>query len=140
MLHTSKLLLLVKLPHLDAWNAECRRLAHRYRDLLSEGVQRGDVRFVAETQGDHVYHQCVVRVTDREALRGVLTDSNMGSAVYYPEPLHVQPCFSELGYSLGDLPHAEAACADVLALPCFPGLTDDEQRAIADAIIAFYHS
>jgi len=133
-------MLLVKLPHLDAWNEECRRLAHRYRDLLDDGVQQGDVRFVSEAGGDHVYHQCVVRVNDREALRSGLSERNIGSAVYYPEPLHLQPCFSDLGYGPGDLPHAEEACADVLALPCFPGLTDEEQTTIARTIADFYQT
>jgi len=131
-------LLLVKLPHLDAWNAECGRLAQGYRELLAESVHREDIRFVAEAPGEHVYHQCVVRVNDRDALRSALSEANIGSAVYYPEPLHLQPCFSDLGYGSGDLPHTEAACADVLALPCYPGLTDDEQGAIARAIVGFY--
>jgi dTDP-4-amino-4,6-dideoxygalactose transaminase len=82
----------------------------------------------------------VVRVNDREALRSGLSERNIGSAVYYPEPLHLQPCFSDLGYGPGDLPHAEEACADVLALPCFPGLTDEEQTTIARTIADFYQT
>lgn len=139
----------VKLPHLDAWSAARRAHAARYREgftaaglLASTG---GPLRLPAEPWADrglvnhHIFHQYVLRVpaADRDALRAHLTAHEVGSAVYYPLPLHLQPCFAYLGYREGDFPHAEAAARESLALPIFPEL-DPAQIAHVVGTVAGY--
>lgn len=131
-------LLRVKLPHLDAWGDVRRAIHAAYEEQLAPVVARGDLRFMPEVPGRHVYHQHVLRVSRRDDLLAALTAQKIGAAVYYPEPLHVQPCFAELGFREGSCPNAEAACRDSLALPCFPGLTEAEIAEITAAIRAFY--
>lgn len=132
-------LIRVKLPHTDAWADERRAIHRQYLEQLAPVVASGDLRFVAEGRGTHVYHQHVVRVSARDALREALRAVGIGTAVYYPEPLHVQPCFAGLPHTgAGALPHAEAACREVLAIPCFPGLTAPEVSEVAAAIRRYY--
>ena len=88
---------------------------------------------------DHqVFHQYVIRVRQRDELARQLTAEGIGTAIYYPVPLHLQACFGDLGYRPGDLPVSERAAGEVLALPMFPELTDDQQRRVVDAIAAFF--
>jgi dTDP-4-amino-4,6-dideoxygalactose transaminase len=131
-------LLRAKLPHLDAGGDARRAIAAQYREELAPCLERGDVRLPALAPGRHVYHQHVIRAERRDALLAALGKQGIGAAVYYPEPLHVQPCFRELGCGPGDCPNAEAACLDSLALPCFPGLTSAEVSEVTGAIRAFY--
>src|SRR5262249_29130955 len=89
----------------------------------------------------HTFNQYVIRVLDPEArdpLRRSLADRGIGTEVYYPAPLHLQPCFAALGQRPGSLPASEAAAREALALPIFPELTGDERRLVADAIVAFF--
>jgi dTDP-4-amino-4,6-dideoxygalactose transaminase len=86
----------------------------------------------------HVFHQYVIRAHRRDELRQFLTARKIGTEIYYPIPLHLQPCFAYLGYREGDLPEAERAAKEVLALPMFPELTDDEQRWVVGSIAEFY--
>jgi dTDP-4-amino-4,6-dideoxygalactose transaminase len=86
----------------------------------------------------HVFHQYVIRAHRRDDLRTFLTERKIGTEVYYPIPLHLQPCFVYLGYREGDFPEAERAAKEVLALPMFPELTEDEQRWVVQSIADFY--
>jgi dTDP-4-amino-4,6-dideoxygalactose transaminase len=86
----------------------------------------------------HVYHQYVIRAYRRDELREFLTARKIGTEIYYPIPLHLQPCFAYLGYREGDFPEAERAAKEVLALPMFPELTEEEQRWTVQSIADFY--
>jgi dTDP-4-amino-4,6-dideoxygalactose transaminase len=85
----------------------------------------------------HIYHQYVIRTSKRDALREHLTRKEIGTAIYYPVGLHQQDCFSYLGYKAGDLPETERAAAETLALPIYPELSQDAQRAVVGAISDF---
>jgi dTDP-4-amino-4,6-dideoxygalactose transaminase len=140
----------VKLKYLDRWNARRREIAARYDQMLVDcrlatPASRGGwaakepVRLLCTLpQAHHIYHQYVIRVKRRDELRPFLTARGVGSEVYYPVPLHMQDCFSYLGYREGDLPHTELAAKEVLALPIFPEITDDEQQRVVDALREFY--
>ena len=138
--------LAVKLPHLPAWSAARRERAAFYRQLFAGAGLLAKVRLPAEPYachglaGHHIYHQYVVRVEAgvRDALRAHLTAHGIGNAIYYPLALHQQECFLPLGYKAGDFPAAEAAARESLALPVFPELTADEQRAVVAAVAAFF--
>lgn len=126
----------VKLPHLDAWAAARAENARRYGELL--GGLSG-VRLPAVAEGNvHVWNQFTLRAERRNALRAHLEAQGIGSAVYYPEPLHLQPCFAPLGYRKGDLPVAEALCGEVVSLPIFPELGEERLVRVAEAVRAFY--
>lgn len=130
----------VKLPHLTTWTDARRANAERYAHLAHEAglPEFGVVLPVEQCHCRHVYHQYVIRAPRRDELRAFLTERGIGTAVYYPVPLHLQDCFRDLGYSNGDLPHAEAAARETLAVPIFPGLTNDQQAYVVDSIAAFY--
>ncbi|HET9409857.1 MAG TPA: DegT/DnrJ/EryC1/StrS family aminotransferase [Candidatus Sulfotelmatobacter sp.] len=86
----------------------------------------------------HVFHQYVIRAHRRDELRSFLAERKIGTEVYYPIPLHLQPCFAYLGYREGNFPQAERATKEVLALPMFPELTEDEQRVVVRSVADFY--
>jgi dTDP-4-amino-4,6-dideoxygalactose transaminase len=129
----------VKLRHLDEWTRRRRERARCYEGLFAESglTEDGHVR-TPKAPSDHVYHQYVIRVQEREALREHLTQDGIATGVYYPVPLHLQPCFRDLGYAEGDLPVAEKAAKESLALPMYPALTEDQQAMVVSAIAAFY--
>src|SRR5262249_10280731 len=118
----------VKLRHLDAWIAARQRVAQEYTRRFDALAL--DERFVtpqtAPHATPHVYNQYTARAADRDALREHLAAAGVGSMVYYPIPLHLQPCFRDLGASAGDFPRAEAAAATVLSLPIYPELSADQ--------------
>ncbi len=136
----------VKLAHLPAWNDARRERARIYDQLFAaSGLTRtgaestSPIRLLKTApQAHHIYHQYVVRVQQRDGLRDFLKQRGVGSEIYYPVPLHLQKCFSYLGYAPGDLPEAERAAGDVLALPMFPELEQEEQRYVVDSIAEFY--
>jgi dTDP-4-amino-4,6-dideoxygalactose transaminase len=132
-------LLEVKLPHVARWNGERLAIARRYADgWRARGVQ-DEVRAPDPgPPGAHVFHQCVVRVSRRDELKEFLAERGIASAVYYPLPLHRQPCFRDLGYREGDLPVAEQAAREVLALPIFPGMTEAQVDRVVTAVAAFF--
>ena len=91
-----------------------------------------------EATRGRIYHQYVIRVERREELRERLTRAEIATAVYYPIPLHLQPCFRDLGYAEGDFPIAERAAEETLALPMFPSLTEAQQAEVVSSIESFY--
>jgi dTDP-4-amino-4,6-dideoxygalactose transaminase len=137
-------ILRVKLPHVADWNRKRRERAATYDRLLTQSgllSATGDspVRVLATTpHALHVYHQYVIRAQRRDDLRQFLADRRIGTEIYYPIPLHLQPALAYLGYGEGDLPESERAAREVLALPMFPELTDDEQQWVVENIAEFY--
>ena len=127
----------VKLPHLPGWSEERRRNADLYRTLIREAGLDEWVELPEDVAG-HIYNQFVLRTERRDELRTHLKDRGVGTEVYYPVPLHVQECFRYLGYSDGDLPQAEAAARETLALPIFPELTRAQQEYVVGSISEFY--
>ena len=126
----------VKLPRLPAWNDRRRAIAKRYDVLLGEAARAGRLTLPAEAPGQrHVYHQYVVRVPDRNAVRKRLAERGVGASVFYPIPFHLQECFGNLGGREGDFPAAEKAAREVLALPMFAELTDAEVERVAQAFV-----
>jgi dTDP-4-amino-4,6-dideoxygalactose transaminase len=116
-----------KLPHLPAWTAARRALAARYRAALA-GL--AEVRMPADDPR-HVYHHFVVRADARDRLRAHLAAAGIGTEIYYPSPLHLQPALADLGYRAGACPAAEAACAELVALPLYPSLPLDAVDRVA---------
>ena len=132
-------ILRVKLPHVGAWIEGRRANANRYRRLFADAGLEQTVKLPEAVPGrGHTFNQFVVRVSRRDELRAFLADRGIGAAVYYPLPLHLQPCFEGLGYEEGDFPVAEQASREVLALPVFPELTESEQEEVVLAIEEFY--
>jgi dTDP-4-amino-4,6-dideoxygalactose transaminase len=132
--------LLVKLPHLEAWTAARQANAARYGSLFADYDFGGRLTLPTdEPRGRHVWNQYVIRVADgrRDALRAHLASHGVGTEIYYPVPLHLQQCFAHLGWRTGDLPQTEQAAAETLALPIFPELTAAEQRTVVARIAEF---
>lgn len=134
----------VKLRYLPHWNQQRRHLAANYDHLFrraglaASSTAEGVVLPFTDPRATHVFHQYVIRAPRRDQLRQFLTDRRIGSEIYYPLPLHLQSSLAGLGYEAGDFPESEAAAAEVLALPIFPELREDEQQAVVEAIAAFY--
>ncbi len=127
----------VKLPHLARWTAARRAHAAHYRELFAAARVPDELR-LPPADPAHVYHQFSIRAPRRDALRAHLTSAGIETAIYYPMPLHLQPCFASLGYRAGSLPRAERACSELLALPIQPGLEAAAQARVVDQIAAFY--
>ena len=149
--------LLVKLRRLEAWNQARRERASTYTRLLAEvpevvppavdprepaspstllgtvSLSNGPMR-----AGGHIFHQYVIRAPRRDALLEHLRARGVGARVFYPYPLHLQPCFARLGYREGDFPEAERAAREVLALPLYPELRGDEQEYVVETLADFY--
>lgn len=135
--------LLAKLPHLEQWTAQRGVNAARYREMFAACGLDGVLGLPAVAQGRrHVWNQYVIRVPDgqRNALVTHLAQQNIGTEIYYPVPLHLQPCFQSLGCQPGSLPETERAARETLALPIFPELTADEQEQVVGQIAAFFGS
>jgi dTDP-4-amino-4,6-dideoxygalactose transaminase len=137
-------ILRVKLQHIERWNQQRREHAATYDRLLQEtglieNVENSRIKPVQiSPQATPVFHQYVVRAAERGKLRRFLEDRRIASEIYYPLPLHRQPCFAYLGYREGDLPESERAAQEVLALPMFPELTEEEQGWVIECIAEFY--
>lgn len=130
----------VKFKHLEQWTEKRRANAKFYRAFFVEsGLDNDAVQLPQESGfGRHIYHLFVIRCRQRDALRAHLETEGIGTEIYYPVPLHLQECFSGLGYRPGSLPASEALAADSLALPIYPEITEEMQRIIVSAIKEFY--
>ncbi len=130
-------ILRVKLPHLRAWSDHRRRNADRYRSMLANANVPAEL-IVPDDTPEHIYNQFVIRVPRRDELRQYLKDNGVGTEIYYPKPFHLQECFADLGYAPGAFPHAEAAANEVLALPVYPSISEDQQAYVVDQIAGFF--
>ncbi len=130
----------VKLPHLDGWTERRRENADRYRTLFTDAGLTEQIGLPVERgNAKHIYNQYVIRVPNRrDELRAYLTEKGVGTDIYYPVPLHLQECFAYLGYRSGDLPEAEKAAAETLALPIYPELRPEQQAYVVDTISEFF--
>jgi dTDP-4-amino-4,6-dideoxygalactose transaminase len=134
-------ILRAKLSHLEAWTEGRRRNADNYRALFSGMGLCGIVQLPVEGPGYfHVYNQFTIRAPDRDRLREFLTSRGIPTEIYYPSPLHLQPAFSDLGYKEGQFSAAETAAREVLSLPIYPELKEEQQLAVVQAIADFYGS
>ncbi len=124
-----------KLPHLPAWQAIRASHVARYRALLA-----GLPLVLPDDAPGHVWHHFVVRAPERDALRAYLGERGVETEVYYPLALHLQPCFADWGGRPGDLPHAERATAELLALPIHPQLAPGALEYVAEQITDFYRA
>jgi dTDP-4-amino-4,6-dideoxygalactose transaminase len=128
----------VKLKYLDQWTKMRQDHAAAYRSLFSQSRLEGRVVMPAEKENRHTFNQYVIRVAEkRDALRAFLMESEIGTEVYYPVPLHLQKCFSFLNYSKKDFPESERAADQTLALPIYPELTAAQQDYVVDRIKFF---
>jgi dTDP-4-amino-4,6-dideoxygalactose transaminase len=127
----------VKLRYLSGWTKARRENADRYRTLFREVGLDSRVALPEDVPG-HIYNQFVIRCPNRDRLQRHLRDAGVGTEVYYPVALHLQPCFADLGYREGQLPEAEAAARESLALPIYPELTEEAQRYVVGRIRDFY--
>ena len=130
----------VKLRYLKQWTERRRRNAERYRTLFAEAELRPPFLSLPEVKKNcyHIFNQFVIRTRKRDALREHLTQEGIGSEVYYPIPLHLQECYHDLGYRVGDLPESERAARETLAIPIYPELTPGQQCRVVGAIKNFY--
>ena len=131
-------ILRVKLPHLNEWTLARQKIAARYDELL------GDIAAIKlpyrAPDRTHIFHQYTIRVLNgqRDALRRHLKEEGIGTQIYYPLPLHLQPCFRSLGYKEGDLPESERASGEALSLPMFPELSEEELAQVAACVRNFF--
>jgi len=131
-------ILRVKLRYLDKWALARRNNAARYRDLFREFHLESMVTSTASpARLSHVYNQFTIRVKERDELREHLQRRGMPTEIYYPKPLHLQKAFAYLGHKPGNFPASEAASLEVLSLPIYPELTEEQQRAVVAAIADF---
>ena len=121
----------VKLRNLAQWNLQRRAAARRYSELLTE--TRADVVLPFElVHSKAVYHLYVIRVGNRDRFRELMAEVNVGTAIHYPVPLHMQKAYRHLGYNTGDLPITEAVSAEIVSLPMFPQITEGQIRTVVN--------
>ncbi len=133
----------VKLPHLDRWTKLRQQHAELYESLFREmklestyGVRLPHAAYKQEGVSHyHIYNQFVIAVPKRDALRDSLKEKGVGTEIYYPVPLHLQECLVSLGHRAGEFPEAERVCRDLVALPIYPELNEDQQRYVAQSVL-----
>ncbi|MFZ0033500.1 MAG: DegT/DnrJ/EryC1/StrS family aminotransferase [Sedimentisphaerales bacterium] len=126
--------LLVKLPHLNDWSAARRRNAAYYDKKFKGTIVRAPY---ISPDCVTIYNQCCICVPKRDELLAHLQKNKIGCEVYYPVPMHLQECFKYLGYKQGDLPEAEKAAKEILAIPVYPELTDEMKDYVAETVLSF---
>jgi len=126
----------VKLRRLDAWTEARQRNAQAYHELLDGTPVRTPALIPYQTR--HIYNQFVIRCPERDKLQGYLNENGIGTEVYYPLPLHLQPCFAPLGYQKGEFPVSEQLAADTLALPIHQGLERADLEYVSEKVRSFY--
>jgi dTDP-4-amino-4,6-dideoxygalactose transaminase len=130
-----------KLVHLQRWSAKRRENAAYYNAAFADLGRNGMIATpVVTPENESIFNQYTVRVRagKRDALQGFLKERGIGSSIYYPLPLHLQPCFAYLGYQQGACPESERAAAEVISLPIYPELTRDQLEEVATTVRAFY--
>jgi dTDP-4-amino-4,6-dideoxygalactose transaminase len=130
-------ILRVKLRHLPAWQRARQKHAAEYTRRLSQIP--GVMPPVTPDGYEHVFHQYTIRVEKRDELHRELSERKIGSAVYYPVPLHLQPIYAPLGHRVGSFPHAERAAEEVLSLPMYPELRNEQVIRVTETISDFLH-
>jgi dTDP-4-amino-4,6-dideoxygalactose transaminase len=132
--------LAVKLRHVERWCAARRERARHYGELFHQRKLPGrGVRSIPDArEATHAFNYYVIRTDRRDALKNHLAAAGIQTEIYYPIPLHLQPCFSHLGYRRGDFPVAEKAAEEALALPLYPEITQTQQATVVESIAAFY--
>ncbi len=128
--------LLVKLKYLDGWNDKRAEIAEKYSDGLKD--LDGVITPYCEPYNKHIYHQYTIRTKRRDELAEFLKGKGIQTAVHYPIPLHLQKAFSYFGYKPGDFPIAEQCSKEVLSLPMFPELTDEEIDYVIESVKEFF--
>ncbi|HEU5453049.1 MAG TPA: DegT/DnrJ/EryC1/StrS family aminotransferase [Terriglobales bacterium] len=122
----------VKLRHLESWTEARRAKARRYDELLAGA----DLQLPREMPyARHVYHTYTIRSADRDALQKSLAAQQIQTGIHYPVPVHLQPAYADLGYGKGSFPQAEQAAREVLSVPIFPEMTDEQQQTVANAVL-----
>ena len=130
-------ILRVKLQHLDEWNAKRKQLALRYQDLLRDTGLTLPSHLKHSLPVNHLY---VVRSPERDSLRAFLSDKGIQTLIHYPQPVHLQPAYSNLGYKPGSLPCSEAAAREVLSLPLYPEMSEDMVEMVCRGIKEFMNT
>ena len=128
----------IKLKHLDHWTEQRQQHAAKYVELFSGLALPIELPQVAPYQTRHVFNQFTLQCEHRDALKQHLSTMGIGCEIYYPLPLHLQECFSELGYEPGDLPVSERLASRALSIPVYPELSEDDQAYVVGAIADFY--
>jgi dTDP-4-amino-4,6-dideoxygalactose transaminase len=125
-----------KLPLLDKWN-EARRAVRAFYDAALRDV--GDLALPPQPPGSSpVWHLYVIRTERRQALESFLAERNVATGRHYPEPLHLAPAFEHLGYQRGAFPVTEALADELISLPIFPGITEDQMTTVVEGIRRFF--
>ena len=130
-------ILRVKLAHLNAWNAQRHKLACIYDELLKDCDLILPSRPADTT---HVYHQYVVRCSERDRLKAFLAERGIYASIHYPVPVHLQPAYADLGYGQGSLPVTEMAAGQVLSLPLYPEMSEESVRKVGQAVVEYFSS
>ena len=125
----------IKFPHLNRWNDQRTRNARYYFETLKDLP----IELPRIDEGNKsIFHQFVIRSSNRDGLKSFLAEKGIGTAIYYPVPLHLQPCFNYLQYKRGDFPEAERCASEVLALPIYPELPQDQLEYVSESIRSFF--
>jgi dTDP-4-amino-4,6-dideoxygalactose transaminase len=126
----------VKLKYLEDWNRKRRRLASIYTRLLSNFLVKTPL---IHEKAEHVFHLYVVRVKERDNLREFLNKSGIQTGIHYPIPVHLQPAYRSLGYRKESFPVAETLAKQIISLPLFPEMREEEVGVVVDAFKEFFH-